>query len=170
MKPGTTAAFEGELVRRMLAVAPGWSFEPQPLANLRQSYYRKTLAPLVLGGIIASFLLLMVGLGLIGVLWQSVTRRTRELGLRRATGASRQAIVRQILGEQLLLTTMGILLGILVVGQLPVFGLASFFGPRVFTGGVIGAVAALYLLSTLCALYPCTLAGRLAPADALRYE
>lgn len=170
LKPGTTAAFEGELVRRMLAVAPGWSFEPQPLAGLRRSYFRKTLAPLVLGGIVASFLVLMVGLGLIGVLWQSVTRRTRELGLRRATGASRAAIVRQILLEQLLLTTMGIALGVVVVGQLPVFGLAAFFTPRVFLGGVLGAIAALYVLTALCALYPCTLAGRLAPADALRYE
>ena len=170
LAPGTTAAFEGDFVRRLQAVAPGWSFEPHPLANLRETYFRKTLAPLMLGGIVAFFLLLMVGLGLIGVLWQSVTRRTRELGLRRAIGASRDAVLRQIVLEQLLLATIGILLGVLVVGQLPLFGVATFVGTRVYAGGILGATVALYLLTLVCALYPSRLAGRLAPADALRYE
>jgi putative ABC transport system permease protein len=170
LAPGTTAAFEGDFTRRLQAVAPGWSFEPHALASLRQTYFRKTLAPLALGGIVAFFLLLMVGLGLIGVLWQSVTRRTRELGLRRAIGASRDAVLRQIVFEQLLLTTIGALLGIVVVGQLPLFGVAAFFGTRVYVGGMVGATVALYLLTFVCALYPSRLAGRLAPADALRYE
>ena len=44
----------------------------------------------MVGGLVAGFLMVMVGLGLIGVLWQNVTQRTREIGLRRATGAARR--------------------------------------------------------------------------------
>jgi putative ABC transport system permease protein len=170
LRPGTTAAFEGELVRRLQAEAPAWSFTPQPLAKLRHDYFRETLAPLVLSGIVAFFLLLMVGLGLIGVLWQSVLRRTRELGLRRATGASRAALLRQIVGEQMLLTTLGVALGIVIAVQLPLFGVTALLGREVLTSGMLVATGVLYLLALLCALYPSTLAGRLAPAEALRYE
>jgi putative ABC transport system permease protein len=168
--PGTTASFEGDFVRRLQALAPSWSFEPQPLASLRRTYFRNTLIPLTLGAIVAAFLLLMVGLGLIGVLWQSVVRRTRELGLRRAVGASRAAVLRQIVWEQLLLTTLGVLIGTLVAAQLPLLRPFASLDPRVLAGGLSASAAVLYVLSLLCALYPSSLAGRLPPADALRYE
>jgi ABC-type lipoprotein release transport system permease subunit len=41
---------------------------------------------------------------------------------------------------------------------------------RVFTAGLLVAMAAMYLLSVLCALYPSSLAARVQPAEALRYE
>ena len=75
--------------RRMQAVAPDWSFEVQPLAQMRATSFRFFLTPLIVAGTVAFFLLLMVGLGLIGVLWQNLLQRTREIGLRRAAGASR---------------------------------------------------------------------------------
>ena len=52
---------------------------------------------LIVGGIVALFLLLMVGLGLIGVLWQNLLQRTREIGLRRATGRLAPSVHRQVL-------------------------------------------------------------------------
>lgn len=168
--PGTTAGFERTLTERLRAVAPGWSFAPTPLANLRRTYVRKTLVPVILGSTLAFFFLLMVGLGLIGVLWQSVLRRTRELGLRRALGASRGAVLRQIVYEELLLTTLGVLAGALVAAQLPLLQVFSFLDPPVLAAGLAVAAGLLYLLALACALYPSSLAGRLAPADALRYE
>jgi putative ABC transport system permease protein len=157
-------------MQRLQAVAPTRSFGIKPLADLRQTYFRKTLVPVLLGSTLAFFLLLMVGLGLIGVLWQSVLRRTRELGQRRAQGASRAAVLRQILYEELLLTTLGVLLGALLAGQLPLIQIFSFLGPAVLAGGLVTAAVLLYLLALVCALYPSSLAGRLQPADALRYE
>jgi putative ABC transport system permease protein len=168
--PGTTRSLEERLVRRLQAVAPGCSFEVQPLANLREVNSRFRLLPLVVGGIIAFFLLSMVGLGLLGVLWQNVLRRTRELGLRRAVGAARAAVHAQVVSEQLLLTTFGILLGLLLLGQLPFLGVTGFLGTGVFVSGLVVAIVALYLLAVICSLYPSALAGRVQPADALRYE
>ena len=54
---------------------------------MRSSAIEFALVPLVGVGLVAAFLMLMVALGLLGVLWQSVTQRTREIGLRRAKGA-----------------------------------------------------------------------------------
>jgi putative ABC transport system permease protein len=169
VRPGTPAAFEQELMARAQRAAPEWSFEVKPLTQIRESYFRLRLIPLLAAATVAFFLLLMVGLGLIGVLWQNLLQRTREIGLRRAAGASRGEVHRQILMEQLLLTTLGVLLGALLVVQIPILDLIGLRRP-VFVGGLLFAMATIYLLSVLCALYPSALAARVQPAEALRYE
>jgi putative ABC transport system permease protein len=170
VRPGTPAAFEEELIERLQAVAPDWSFEAWPLRHLRHTAFRFRLAPVIAGGVVAFFLLLMVAMGLLGVLWQNLIQRTREIGLRRAAGASRSAVHRQILMEQFLLTSLGVLLGSVLVVQIPVLDLLGVLSAGVFTAGLLGAAAAIYVLCLLCALYPSTLASRIQPAEALRYE
>jgi putative ABC transport system permease protein len=170
VRPGTPAVFEEELVKRLQAVAPEWSFEVRPLPRMRRSMMRSFLTPLLIAGTVAFFLLLMVGLGLIGVLWQNLLQRTREIGLRRATGASQGAVHRQVVMEQLLLTSLGVLLGAILVVQIPILDLIGFLNGRVFTGGLLFAMATIYLLSALCVLYPSAIAARVPPAEALRYE
>jgi putative ABC transport system permease protein len=170
VRPGTPAEFEEALVKRMQGVAPEWSFEVRPLSQVRATSFRFFLAPLIVAGTLAFFLLLMVGLGLIGVLWQNLLQRTREIGLRRATGASSAAVRRQVLLEQLLLTTLGVLIGTLLVIQIPFLDLIDVLSRGVFTAGLLAAMAAIYLLSLLCVLYPSMLVARVPPAEALRYE
>jgi putative ABC transport system permease protein len=170
VRPGTPPAFEEELVKRMQAVAPDWSFEVHPLSQMRTTAFRLFLTPLIVAGTLAFFLLLMVGLGLIGVLWQNLLQRTREIGLRRAAGASRSAVHRQVLLEQLMVTSLGVLIGVLLVIQIPVLDLIGVLSRSVFAAGLAFAVVTMYLISVVCALYPSTLASRVQPAEALRYE
>lgn len=170
LRPGTKAELEEQLIQRLQAVAPAWSFEARPLSRLRDENFRLRLMPLWVGGVVAFFLLAMVGLGLVGVLWQNLLRRTREMGLRRAVGAARGDVHRQVLYEQLILTSIGVFLGILLVVQLPLLDLAFFIGPKAFTGGILLATLAIYLLAALCALHPSRMVSRLHPAEALRYE
>lgn len=170
IRPGTPARFEEELTARLQGVAPEWSFRIKPLSEVRRAAFRELLAPLAAGGTVAFFLLLMVALGLLGVLWQNLLQRTRELGLRRAAGASRSAVHRQVLYEQVILTSFGVLLGVVLVVQIPILDLIGFIRPQVFAAGLLFAMAAIYLLSVLCAVYPSSLASRVQPAEALRYE
>lgn len=170
VEPGTAAAFEEELSALMQGVAPEWSFQIKPLAQVREAQMRNVLTPLAAGGTVAFFLLLMVGLGLIGVLWQNLLQRTREIGLRRAAGATRSAVHRQVVLEQLILTTLGVLLGVVLVVQIPLLDLIGFVSGGVYAAGLLLAAVSIYLLSMVCALYPSTLASRVQPAEALRYE
>ncbi len=170
MAPETPAEYEEVLVRRLQAVAPEWSFEVRSLEEMRVSAFRLRLVPLVVGGVVAGFLLVMVALGLIGVLWQNVVRRTREIGLRRAAGAARSDVRRQILMELALVTSLGVALGVVLVAQLPVLDPFGILTPGVFAAGLVLSLALIYALAAVCALYPGWMAARVQPAEALRWE
>jgi putative ABC transport system permease protein len=170
MEPGTPASYQPELLRRLAPVAPGWSLSVEPLAAMRHSQLRLQVAPLVVGAVVAVFLLLMVALGLLGVLWQNVTRRTRELGLRRAAGASREAVHRQVLLELVLVTSLAVAPALVLVLQLPLLSLFDGIEPSLVIAAAVAAMLVVFALTTACGLYPSRVATRLAPADALRWE
>lgn len=171
MQPGTPRAFELELQRRLKQVRNDWSFTINPLAELRATQLHMALVPLKVLALIAAFLLAMVCFGLFGVLWQNTTRRIPEIGLRRAMGASAGAIYRQIIAEQLLLSTLAMAGGLVLLVQLPLTGaLGDSLNWRVFGAGVALSMGVIYLLSLLCSLYPGWRASRLHPAVALHYE
>ena len=169
LEPGSSN-FEQELVRRLQRTAPDWSFSVQPLSRTRDLALRLQLAPLMIGVLIAAFLVLMVGLGLTGILWQNVTRRTAEIGLRRAVGASARGIHSQILLEVFIVVSIGIALGVLLVIQIPILGWMKFLGPSTIPFGIVASALSIYGITTLCALYPSMLAARVQPAEALHYE
>jgi putative ABC transport system permease protein len=173
LRPGTAAVFEEALVKRAMAVAGAWSFEVQPLDTMRRDKLRQYTIPLALVGTIAAFLLLMVGLGLTGVVWQSVTQRIREFGLRRAKGATIANIRRQVLAEMVIMTSVALVAGVLLVAQLPLLpvpdDLSIVRGP-VFLASILISVAAIYLLTLACGWYPSRLATKIHPAEALHYE
>lgn len=168
--PNTPPDLEQKLAVRLEQILPNVSFRVRHVEQMRTNMLRARLAPLVVGGVVGLFLIAMVALGLTGVLWQSVTRRTREIGLRRAMGASGPNVHRQILAEVALLATIAVIGGSIVILQLPILGAFKIVTPSGFTLGFIGALATIYGLTILCGLYPSWLASRLQPADALRYE
>lgn len=170
VRPGTTAAFEEKLLARLQAEAKDWSFEIKPLDEMRASIFQEYLVPIAAFALVAGFLLLMVGLGLTGVLWLNVTQRTKEIGLRRAKGATRRRIYRQILGELLIITTFGLLVGVLVVVQFPLLNFLGFADWQVYATSIIISLALIYLLTIVCGLYPSRLATKVQPAEALHYE
>ena len=170
LRPGTTAAFEEQLVKRMEAVAKDWSFEVQPAAEMREEKLRSTLTPLIAGGVIAGFLLLMVALGLTGVVWQTVTQRTREIGLRRAKGATIADIRTQIMGELALMATIAVLVGAAIVIQFPLLRLVEDVTAGVYAASLAISALCIYLLTVASAWYPSRMATSIPPAEALHYE
>ena len=170
VQPGTGAAFEEKLVGRLQQVARDWSFDVEPVADARDRAIRVWLAPLATGGVVALFLLLMVGLGLTGVLWQNVTRRTREIGLRRVQGATKGDIHRQILGELLVVTTLALIVGAVIVLQIPLIDPFGIVNVSDFASAILVSAGLIYALTFLCGLYPSVLATRVQPVEALRHD
>lgn len=170
VRPGTTAAFEEPLVKRFQAIAKDWSFEVRPLADMRATKLRDTLMPLAAEAIIGGFLMLMVALGLTGVLWQTVTQRTREIGLRRAKGATIANIRAQILGELVVMTTLAVLVGAAIIVQFPLLRVFGFVTGGVYAVSLVISAVCIYLLTVACAWYPSRMATAIQPAEALHYE
>jgi putative ABC transport system permease protein len=170
VQPGTTAALQERLIKRLQAAAPDWSFEVTPLSEMRSTAIQFAVVPLIGVGLVAAFLMLMVALGLLGVLWQSVTQRTREIGLRRAKGAARVNVRRQILGEIAVMTTLALIAGVLVAIQFPLLDIIYFVEPHVYAISLAISLTAIYLLTLACGWYPSRMATRVEPAEALRYE
>jgi putative ABC transport system permease protein len=170
VKPGTTAAFEEKLVRRLQAVARDWSFEVDTLDHMRDDWTTEVLGPVLAGAVVAGFLILMVGMGLTGVLWQTVTQRTREVGLRRAKGATIGDIRVQILGELVVMTSAAVIAGTAVVIQFPLLKLVGFVPAGVYVLSLVVSAACIYLLTMACAWYPSRMATAIQPAEALHYE
>ncbi len=171
VRPGVTAEFEERLLKTLQGIAPDWSFGMQPMENLRANYNRNNyITPLAVLGLLAVFLLVMVALGLSGVLWQSVTQRIRELGLRRAKGADRRRIRQQILLELMLMTSIAIGGGLVLLLQVPLLGWLGPVPAAVYGTALVLAAAALLSITAVCGWYPSLLATRVPPAEALRYE
>lgn len=171
VKPGTPRAFETTLSQQLKLVRNDWSYHISPMADQRQTMLKQVQIPLIVLTVIAAFLLFMVAFGLFGVLWQNTTRRVGEIGLRRAIGATAGDIYRQIVVEQLLLTSLALSVGLILLVQLPITGvLGENFGWRLFLVATGVSTTIMAFVSVLCALYPAWRASRLSPTEALHYE
>ncbi len=169
VKPGTPRSFEAELDRRLHKTS-GTSFHIQRMEEMRDASLKMRLSPVIVLMLVALFLIAMVTLGLTGVLWQTVTRRMREIGLRRAVGASGAGVRRQVLGEVALLVTSSVIAGAAVVLQLPLIGANRVVTPSEFGIGFATALVVIYGITLLCGAYPSWMASTIEPAEALRYE
>jgi putative ABC transport system permease protein len=170
MQPGTTASFEEPLLKHLQAVAKEWAFDVKPMTEMRSSMITFAVAPVAAVSLVAGFLMLMVAMGLTGVLWQNVTQRTREIGLRRAKGAERVRVQRQILGEIFVMTSMAVAVAAVLAAQVPIVSPFYWVQPHVYVLGFIMAALVVYVLTVLCGWYPSHMATRIEPAEALRYE
>lgn len=118
---------------------------------------------------IAAISLIVGGIGVMNIMLVSVAERTREIGIRKAVGASNMDIVMQFLIESLALSIGGGFLGYLF-GYALAFAISAFvtFDP-VFTWQIAGIAALVsFIVGTLFGLYPAVRAARKDPIDALR--
>jgi putative ABC transport system permease protein len=101
----------------------------------------------------------------------SVTERTREIGVRKALGATRTNVLLQFLVEALTLCLLGGLIGVLL-GTSAAFGLARFAGwnTLVSPGAVVVAFGFSGIIGVFFGLWPARRAAMLDPIEALRYE
>ena len=141
------------------------------MADLQAALAGTTQTFTLLLGIVAAISLLVGGIGIMNIMLVSVSERTREIGLRKAVGATRNAILGQFLIEASLLSTVGGLCGILI-GASVSFAMSAFAGwaatitaPSVALAFVFSAT-----VGVIFGFWPAKKASQLSPIEALRYE
>lgn len=125
---------------------------------------------MIVGGI-ASIALLVGGIGVMNIMLVSVTERTREIGIRKALGATRQKILSQFLIEAVVLTTIGGIIGIAFgAGGAYLVSLIAHWPPLVSLPVIVFGVLFSMAVGVVFGIIPANKAAKLDPIDALRYE
>jgi putative ABC transport system permease protein len=121
--------------------------------------------------VLSSIGLMVGGVGVVAIMMISVTERTREIGVRKALGATRGAILWQFLVEASTLTLVGGVAGMLV-GGIVAYALSKLtpIPAHVPLWSIVAALAASAFTGVGFGLYPASRAARLDPVEALRYE
>ncbi len=122
-------------------------------------------------GAIAGISLLVGGIGIMNIMLVSVTERTKEIGLRKAVGATRNQILSQFLIETMTLSILGGVLGILFgVAIALLFTLSGLIPASISAGSIVLAFTFSMAIGVFFGLYPAYRAANLHPMEALRYE
>lgn len=170
--PSMSATAEG-IFRIIRKVKPGEesNFEVIRSDNLAGMLIENTAYVTLAATIIGVITLLGAAIGLMNIMLVAVTERTREIGTRKAIGATQKMIREQFLAEAILICQvggiMGILLGILIGNVVSSFLDAGFIIPWKW---IIGGIALCYVTGLAAGIYPAGKAAKVDPIESLRAE
>lgn len=161
------------VMRVIRKVAPGMEndFEIETNDSLAGTFDQFTYILYAVGIIIGGITLFGAGIGVMNIMLVSVTERTREIGIRKAVGATRKAIVSQFLMEAIFICQLGGLIGI-ALGVLAGNGMALWIEtePVIPIWAVTMGFFGMLIIGLVFGVYPAFKAAQLDPIESLRYE
>ena len=118
---------------------------------------------------IGSISLVVGGIGIMNIMYANVTERTKEIGIRRAIGATKKDILFQFVSESVLLSLFGGLSGLLVSAILVAI-IRPFFPVALNFLAIVIAIGISTLIGVFFGVFPARRAANLTPIEAIRYE
>jgi putative ABC transport system permease protein len=168
VQPGQRDAVAADVERALLGVNDGRNLRVRTIEEIRKRFHTEDRLLVASLNAVMFLLLLVTALGIVGLTSFSVAERRRQIGTRRALGATKAAIVRHFLLENWLIVTSGAVLGLALAYALN-YGLVTWIqGTRLDLGMLAAGVVALWLLGILSALGPALRAAAVPPAIATR--
>lgn len=161
------------ILRVIRKVSPGEnnSFEISTNESLSGTFDAFTGA-LYIGGFVIGFITLLgAGIGVMNIMLVSVSERTREIGIRKAVGATRKAIVSQFLMEAIFICQIGGVIGMILgigVGNLMAVWIET--EAVIPLWSVVGGFLGMLIVGLVFGVYPAYKASKLDPIESLRYE
>ena len=146
-------------------------FNIQNMKSIMETMEQTTGTLTLFLGAVAAISLVVGGIGIMNIMLVSVTERTREIGIRKALGATYFVIVTQFLIEAVVISLMGGLIGIaLGIGASKLIGLASGMSTVISVPTIVLSFAFSMAIGLVFGIYPARKAAKLSPIDALHYE
>ena len=146
-------------------------FNIQNMKSIMETVAQTTGTFTLFLGAVAAISVVVGGIGIMNIMLVSVTERTREIGVRKALGATYSVIVTQFLIEAVVISLMGGFIGIAFgIGASKVIGMVSGMSTIVSVPTIIMSFAFSMAIGLIFGIYPARKAAKLNPIDALHYE
>jgi predicted permease len=171
VRASNSAGLVGAIENQIASFGHDYLAEANTLQRISDEALHRERATTMLAGFVACMALLLVGIGLFGLIAYTVVQRTREFGIRMALGSQRASIVRMVIGDALLLSLAGVVIGLpcgIAVARLAAHTLFGVSPADPAT--MLAAVVLLVSVAAVAGYLPSRRVARMDPLVALRHE
>lgn len=166
--PGSMKQTVPLIEQRMLQTNNGRNIDMKTISEIKDNYFVQGRIVRTAMSLVIVLIVLVTGLGIVGVTAFSVTERRKQIGTRRALGATKAAVLRYFLLENWIVTNAGLILGVAAAYGLNVLLVTKAAGAKLDWRFVAAAVVLLWLQGIVATLIPAMRATRFSPVIATR--